>query len=241
MADDLDNVFPDEPVETPEVIEEPQVVVDEPAEVVPEPEPQPAAPQPEPHRPEPGFVPIQALLEEREKRRAAEEASQRYQAQQQQFQRPDPLDDPDGYEAFQVNYLNQQLAAQKFEMSDMMARQAHGTEVVDTAIQWAQQKAQGDPVFAASYMRERHPIDWIVQQHKQAGLIEQIGNRSMDDFVREYLTKNPQIVAQPQPVQQQAAAPVKVPRSLANQGAGPSDVRDIATGPLAGVDAVFTN
>lgn len=248
MADEIDPMFTDG--ETAEVAEPSQVteqVAEPQPDPTPEPEPNPeAAPQPQPQqRQDSGFVPIAAMMDERDKRRALEqEVAQLRQAQPQPRTAPDPFDDPHGFAEHQNTMVEQRLAQERFAMSDMFARQQHGAETVDKAVEWAQQRAQQDPTFAASYMRQANPIDWIVQQHKRDDMLGQIGDRSMDDFVRDYMAKNPDkfpapAVAAPAVVTQQAIPPAKPPRSLATQGSGPSDVRDVATGDLAAVDAVF--
>lgn len=258
MADQLDDIFPTDeaPIEAepaPEVIEP----VSEPeAEAV---EPEPATPevqtQAAPEERQPGFVPLAAMMDERDRRKAAEErANQLEQAQQAAAQAqtiPDAYDDPEGYLAFQQQHLQQALQQQKMQMSHHWAVEKYGNDGVEEARTWALEKAQKDPGFRAMLEAEMPmqvmPFDWIVQQHKRDGLVSQIGDRSMDDFVKDYIAKNPTLVGQiapvaaiPMAVPQQASPPVKVPRSLATQGSGPSDIRQVATGPLAGVDAVFT-
>lgn len=229
---------PEPAAETLSEAEQPQEVVTEPAPTN----------EPQHQRPEAGFVPIAAMMDERDKRRALEAELAQYRNQQAQpTNAPDPFDDPQGFAQYQTQHVEQRLTQERFAFSDRFARKEYGAEAVDTAVQWAQERAQQDPVFAASYMRESDPIDWIVQQHKRDSMISQIGNRSMDDFVRDYLAQNPGLIGQTAPVAaapvavtpQQATPPVKVPRSLATQGSGPSDVRDVATGALAAVDAVF--
>lgn len=236
---------PEAPEITPEQVAEDQPEPEQPREAVAEPAP---TNEPQHQRPEAGFVPIAAMMDERDKRRALEAQLAEYQRQQAaQPAAPDPFDDPQGFAQYQNAQVEQRLTQERFAFSDRFARKEYGAETVDKAVQWAQERAQQDPVFAQSYMRESDPIDWIVQQHKRDSMISQIGNRSMDDFVRDYLAQNPGLISQTAPVAaapvavtpQQATPPVKVPRSLATQGSGPSDVRDVATGALAAVDAVF--
>ena len=250
MAEELDSPLFDEPQEVAEIEQPVEVPVEEVTEeAVAEPEPE-LTPEPEPvaepARPEPGFVPLSVVLDEREKRKALEARVRQFEQQRPQ-QAPNPYDDPEGFAAHQQQLVEQRLTQERFAMSDMFARQQHGAEAVESAVQWAQDRAQADPAFAMSYMRQQNPIDWIVQQHKRDQTLGAIGDRPLDDFVRDYIDKNPDkfgpapvaaaasVAAQPKP----AVPPVKVPRSLATQGSGPSDVRDVATGPLAAVDAVF--
>lgn len=252
MTEDLESeLFTDEPVEMADL----EPVAIEPVEEVPpveaeaaEPEAEVEPPVAEHQRPDPGFVPISALMDERDRRKQAEERARQFEQQQGQ-QPPNPYDDPEGFAAHQQQMVEERLTQERFAMSDMFARERHGDETVETAVKWAQERAQADPSFAMSYMRHQNPIDWIVQQHKRDALLSDIGDPAkLDDwFAREaakrgYAAPNApvataaSVAVQPKP----AVPPVRVPRSLASQGSGPSDIRDVATGPLAAVDAVFT-
>lgn len=250
MAEESEELFADvgaavlgeveQPIEQP--VEEASVA--EPIEPV-EPQPEPVA---VPEKPEAGYIPIAAMMDERDRRKAAEAQLARFREQQQAPEVPNPFDDPDGYAAHQTQMVEQRLTQERFAMSDMFARQQHGVETVEKAVEWAGARASSDPAFAMSYMRQQNPIDWIVQQHKRDALLSDIGENVDDWFTREaakrgYAAVGAPVavtdalpVAQPKP----AVPPVKVPRSLATQGTSPSDIRDVATGPLAAVDSVFT-
>lgn len=253
MADVFDEIFEEAPVEPAEVLAEQvteEVVEDQPEPEVETPEEpeQPPEPTPEDEAPkeEARTVPLATFLDQRDELRELRRFKAEREAQTRQQQpMPDPFDDPSGFAAAQQELVEQRLTQERFAMSDMFARQAHGQEAVESAVTWAQERAATDPSFALSYMRQQNPIDWIVRQHRQDDLIKQIGD-SPDEWVkRRYAeimtTAGP--AAAPAPFAaaspKQAPAPVKVPRSLATQGAGPSDVREVATGPLAAVDAVF--
>lgn len=251
MADELDAMFEEDGMElevpSPEEATPPEPVAEEPAQSEPE---QPAEPAPQPEASQPGFVPIAAMMDERDKRKTLEAELAQLRNAQAPSNTPTFLDDPDGFVAYQQQQVAQQLAEQRFAMSDMFARQQHGPEAVEKAMTWANERAASDPIFAAGYMQQQNPVDWIVRQHKQADLLGQIGDKSLDDFIKERVLANPAafglapVAAAPAPVAAsptQAAPPARVPRSLATQGSGPSDVRDVATGPLAAVDAVFTS
>lgn len=251
MADFLEQVLSDEPLPeaddapNPEPIEE---TVEEP--VTPEPEPDPE-PEPEPVVEEPAskggnFVPIDAMLTERERRQAAERELQQLREQQtQQAVVPDPYDDPQGYASYQDRIIEEKLTAQRFSFSERLAKKEYGAEAVQAATEWAGEKAKADPTFAISYMREADPIDWIVQQHKRDALLSEIGTKSADEFVRDYLAKNPGLLSPSAPAQAAtihaavtpAPKPVMPPRSIA------SDVSPAATptnaNPMADLDAIF--
>lgn len=251
MAEENDPLFADEMTAEELIIEQPveeqpaEQPVDPAPEAIVEPEP---APEPQPQRPDPGFVPIAAMMDERDRRKALEAELARYRQQQEAQPALDPLDDPAGFAAHQQQLVQQAIINDRFERSNEDAIEKYGEETVKAAVDWAAERGRTNPGFAAEYMSKPRPIHWIVQQHKREETLGQIGDRSIDDFVREYIAKNPTLItpapaaATPIPVvasPQQAPQPVKVPRSLATVGSGPSDVRDVATGPLAAVDAVF--
>jgi hypothetical protein len=227
MTDVLSEVFAETPVIEPEVvIEDPQepVVV----ELVVE------APLPEK---QPGMVPIAALLDERDKRKAAEARIQTQEAPQVVI--PDPYDDPDGYNRYTQERVDQMIVAQRFETSALIAKQAHGAEVVDAAALWAEEKAKADPSFAAMYMRESHPIDWIVQQHKRDGLYSQIPQdvTSLDDFIEREIAKRG-LTAPIAPLGvQPALKAAEPPRSIATDA---SPASNVVIDPIADFNAIFT-
>jgi len=203
-------------------------VVEEPVQPEPEPEPEPVSePTPEVEAPkdEPRTVPLATFLDQRDDLRELKRQKEQWDAQQRQpQQRIDPFDDPDGFAAQQQQLVEQRLTQERFAFSDRFARKEHGAETVDAAVAWAENRVKADPSFAVSYMREADPIDWIVQQHKRDALLSDIGNRSMDDYVRDYIARNPGLVATSAPVEaapaavvQPAAKPSAPPRSIASE------------------------
>lgn len=224
---------PVEPVETPEPVAE-------------EPQPEPEQPQVAPQQEEPRHVPLATFLDQRDElKRWKQEAEQLRQAQQRQQppqQAPDPLDDPQGFAAHQERIFEQKLTEQRFQTSDVIARQQHGSEAVDAAGQWAAERAARDPSFAVAYMREAHPVDWIVQQHRKDQLLSDIGGNVDDWFTREAAKRGyvaaPSPIAAPVAVPQQQVAPAP-PRSLAS-APGAGGVKAVPTGPTAALDSVFT-
>lgn len=224
---------PVEPVETPELVAE-------------EPRPEPEQPQAEPQpQEEQRHVPLATFLDQRDElKRWKQEAESLRQAQQRpqpQEQAPDPLDDPQGFASHQERVFEQKLTEQRFQTSDVIARQQHGPEVVDAAGQWAADKARSDPSFAVAYMREPHPVDWIVQQHKRETVMNDVG-ADPDEYVRRRAAELGFIQA-PAPIAapaapQQVAQPAP-PRSLAS-APGNGGVKDVPTGPMGALGSVFT-
>lgn len=239
MADFLDGVFSEKPpVEEPEATEVAQEPQQEPVEPEPQAEPAPE-PTPEPEQPavqeaEARNVPLNVVLDERDKRKAAEAERDRYKQQWEEAQArqapqnaPDPYDDPQGFAAFQEQRFQQGLVQQKFQMSEVMAKQAHGAEVVDAAAQWALEKAKTEPAFAAAYHQQAHPLDWIVQQHKRDVDLSDYASDPVA-FARRILEANGQQIA---PVT--AAAPAVAPQVRQNAPTPPRSIAGDAAAPTA--------
>lgn len=227
MADFLDQAFPETserpaPEPAPEALEQlaeapaPEPVV-EPAPAI---EPAPVEALKEQHA-----IPIATALQWRDEAKELKRWKEQQEAQAKPAATPDPFDDPAGYAASVEAKVGEQVSNLRFQMSDQMARQVHGAETVDAAVQWAQEKANADPLFAASYMRDANPIDWIVRQHKRDALLSEIGDNKDDWFAREAATRGyvPQSAAQPMaapiPVvaqTQPAVKPPAPPRSIAS-------------------------
>lgn len=189
----------------------------------PEPAPEPT-PEPEAPKDEPRTVPLATFLDQRDELRELKRRQSEWEAQQRQpQQRIDPFDDPDGFAAQQQQLVEQRLTQERFAFSDRFARKEHGAEAVEAAVTWASQRAEKDPVFAASYMREADPVDWIVQQHKRDALLSDIGGNVDDWFAREaakrgYAATSAPVEAAPAAaVVQPAAKPAPPPRSIASE------------------------
>lgn len=248
--DFLGSILSDNPAPTPE----PQ------PEATPETQPEtarvetPSQPVEIPATPDQGekVIPLSVALnwrdeakEERRKREAYEQANR-----PKPVAMPDPYEDPTGFAAWQTQQVETRLSESKFAMSDQMARMAHGPEKVEEAVAWAQTRAQQDPTFAAAYMREQHPIDWIVRQHKRDAMLSTIGDvPSLDDWFTQEAAKRgyqlqsapaaaaqvPTIAAPTQP----ASVPVSPPRSLAS-APSVSAVTQVSNGSIPEMDAIFS-
>ena len=165
--------------------EEPATPAPEPSAPVIEAE-KPAAPEPEPQGdgrardPETGrFVPISALLDERDKRQAEtakridlEAQLQRYQQPQQPEQMPT---DPSGI--IQYALAEQQRIAfnERLNTSELMARQAHGEEIVSEAQQAFLSAVGQNPMLQQQLQGQIHPYDFVVKWFRQHKLMSEIG------------------------------------------------------------------
>jgi hypothetical protein len=165
---------------------------DEPATPAPEPSApvieaeKPAAPEPEPQGdgrardPETGrFVPISALLDERDKRQAETAKRIDLEAQLQRYQQPQQPEqiptDPSGI--IQYALAEQQRIAfnERLNTSELMARQAHGEDIVSEAQQAFLAAVGQNPMLQQQLQGQIHPYDFVVKWHKQHKLMSEIG------------------------------------------------------------------
>jgi len=165
---------------------------DEPAAAAPEPSApvmeaeKPAAPEPEPQGegrprdPETGrFVPISALLDERDKRQAETAKRVELEAQLQRYQQPQQPEqiptDPSGI--IQYALAEQQRIAfnERLNTSELMARQAHGEDIVSEAQQAFLAAVGQNPMLQQQLQGQIHPYDFVVKWHRQHKLMSEIG------------------------------------------------------------------
>ncbi len=236
MADKvIAELFEDEPAEQAEPIVETKV---EPAQAASQP---PAQTQPEPPKsaepakPEPGFIPIAAMLDEREKRRKAEERAAALEAQHRRPQQtPSVQDDPEGFAQYVQQIQERAAVSSRFDVSETLATEKHGEAVVKAAMEWGMERAQQSPAFAAEYIKQKHPIDWAVRQHKRDKLISELGDddNAQKAFIERRARELGLIPAAPQ---EGAAppAPQAAPQPVAQQPK-PTPSPSLASAPSAG-------
>jgi hypothetical protein len=211
------------------------------ADPAPAPDPVPAEPQADPAlspaltpdpqpNPEPQsegegrHVPLATFLDARDRAKEAERRLAEMEAKAPKPEAPkapDPVDDPDGYREFVVNEARAAATQSRFEMSDVIAKQTHGEEAVEAASAWAMERAKADPSFAAQYMREQHPIDWIVRQHKRDAIVSAIPETGIDDWIKAEAEKRGYVL--------QSAVPVAAPAVVTPPAMTPAPPRSIAS------------
>ena len=120
-----------------------------------------------------------AYKDEKEKRQALEkrlaeaEAARPPQQAQQAPAPPDPIDDPNAYTAHMQQQLNQQLVNERLNVSEVIARQQHGDEVVQAA-QEAFKVA--DIATKQRVMASPNPYGELVQWHNKQQAMADIGD-----------------------------------------------------------------
>lgn len=213
----------------------------EPVQAAPAPAPA-ATPVAEPApqaQPAPGYVPIQAMLETRDKLKAAEAKLAALQPAQEP-ELPDAVMDPQGFAAFQAAQTQQAVLGVKLDISEDMARQRHGDGAVDQARDWALQRFQESPAFRDQTLGHRNPYEFIVQQFKAQTALSKLGDPSeVDAFLAwkaaQASVASPATAAALAPASPQASPPT--PSLAAAPSAG--GVAHVPTGPGQAYDALF--
>lgn len=144
------------------------------------------------------FVPLTELKSEREKRQEAQRlreesdrrameyerraldaerralaVQQQYAQPQQQYapQAPDPFTDPEAYREYVEGNARAAAVNERLNISQMMAEQVHGEEVVAKAL-----KAALDAGINQQFVNQRNPYDALVKWHKQQMAMAEVGD-----------------------------------------------------------------
>jgi hypothetical protein len=212
----------------------------EPAPVEPAQEPEPVAVAPTPEPVQPGHVPITAMLEERDKRKALEEQIRQMRAQVPQQAAPDPYEDPEGFQAYREQIIEQRLFGQALAFSKRLQETIHGRDTVSQAHEWGLARCDADPLFNHRVRTSEDPYEFVVSEWKRDQVLSSLQGDDLDQF---RAWKASQGSAQPQaPVVQVATIPPPVapPRSLASTpAAGSPKPGEQPVGPGVAFDAVF--
>lgn len=201
---------------------------------IPAPAPTPA-PTPEPkHEP----VPLATFLDIRDKLKAAEKRLAELDRAQPSQPVPSATDDPEGYAAYLNDIANATRINTRFEMSEALARDKHGDDTVQQAMDWAMEQAKTSPAFAAEYVQQKHPIDWAVKQQKRHALLTTIGD-DPEAYIAAEIAKR--LAASPAPTPEpQQASPAASPPQVATPAPAPAAPRSIASAPAAGASQHVT-
>lgn len=228
-----------EPIEEPRVeeVQAPEPVIETPVEpVAAEPHPFVAPVVPPVH--EPGFVPIAAIMDERDKRKAVEEQLRALLAQQQPQQVPDPIEDPEGAFAHQQALTQQAVLNSKLDISEDLARDKHGEETVDAAKNWALQKFSQSPAYQAEVLRQRNPYAFVVKEYQKEQTLQKLG--TPDDIDGYLAWKAAQTQIQQQAAEAVTSQPTVPTRSIASATSA-GGAQHIATGPGVAFGDTFGN
>jgi len=184
---------------------------------------------------EPVMVPIQALHETRDKVRDLEARLTQFEQPQQPQAAPQPPDmfaDPEGYNAYVQQQIQQAGYKERLNFSHRLAVQQHGAEMVDQAVQWGQQRCAQDPHFNAITMSQPDPVGFAIEQYTREQIASQVNPTEFQQF---QAWKAAQAQAQTQ--QQQPNTPP--PASIASIPSSGGAVH-VPVGPGQAFDTLFT-
>lgn len=219
------------------------------AETPPAPEPVVEAPKPEPvleltelapeqTKPTEGFVPLGAVLDERDKRKAAEAELERIRAQQAQaqpVQKPDQWEDPEGYEAWQEARLSASIQNITLNTSERFARKEHGAETVDTAKSWALQRFTSDPLYRDQVLADPDPYERVVSDWRKDQVFKEVSDPSEFEQFKAWKAAQNQLATQPGATPTPVTASPIPPRSLA----GAPSAGNMLVEPVQTDDEIF--
>lgn len=227
-----------EPIVTPETVEAaPEANPGQPrgpdgkfvsAAPEPAPEPAPAAPvvsaPAEPASPPPGFVPVSVVQELRREMR--------------ELRHPvEPVAPPtvydEGYEQYMAAQVHNAALNNKLDISEELARQAHGDDLVDKARDWALQRFAESPAFRQEVLSQRNPYGYAVKEFQRQQALSELNDPAELQAFKAW--KAAQALAQ-QPAAAPAAPPP--PRSIASAPSA-GGVQHVPTGAGQAFDNVF--
>jgi hypothetical protein len=185
--------------------------------------------------PEPGQVPISALLDEREKRQAAEKARADYERQLHEYRaRSQPAAPVDPNQAMQDALYSQNLRACR-----RFAEREHTPELVQTVHDWAAKRCDEDPRFNEQMRSSDDPYEAAIRAYQREQVLEAVQPAELDDF-RAWKAQRAAASAQA-PITPPSPAPrAPVPRSLATAaGNGGAGVSHVPIGPGQAFGATF--
>ena len=123
--------------------------------------------------PKPQMVPLAALHEERDRRKALE-AQLAAQPRKEPEPMPDVFDDAEGYTKRLQTDIQQTAQTVRLDLSEDLARQTHGDELVDAAMEAF--KPHANTALHQQILAARNPYAELVRWHKQQEIAAQIGN-----------------------------------------------------------------
>lgn len=191
-------------------------------EAAPVEQPAPAPVAEAPKAPEPGHVPMAALLDERDKRKALEDRLKALESAQPAANAPEL--DPDTQNALLQTRLN---------ISEEMARDKFGDELVNKARDWIVQRFAENPAFQQEVLGKPNPYKFTVQEYQRHERLSAVSDDSEWTAFQTWKAAGGTSAAPPAP-QAAAAAPVAAapPTPPASIAAAPNAGGNVNTAPV---------
>jgi hypothetical protein len=172
--------------------------------------------------PEPGHVPVAALLDERDKRKALEKRLADLEAER---KTDGPAPEPT---------TAQQMWALRMDVSRELMVSQHGEEEAKALHEWGEAKCGSDPHFNAQVYASKNPYAFIRQARQREMLLAEVSPDDLEDYKAWKASKAQG--ASPAPTPQATPSPTPAPpRSLANapNAGGAGAVAETPLGPGA--------
>lgn len=163
---------------------------------------------------EPALAPISALLDERDKRQAAEKALKEFQERLQRERDDWAKANPPAPE----DQLQDQRYADNLRFSKKFAEREYGKDLIATVHDWAVAKCDADPFFNAQMRSSDDPYEAAVQAYNREQIAAKVSPADFEAFKAWQAANAAVQSANPAPTQPTAQTP---PKSLAEApGAG---------------------
>jgi hypothetical protein len=212
-------------------------------------EPAPSQPSSAPVQPPPGYIPMAAVLDEREKRQAAQREAEDFRRKYEEATRKppvplDPIADPEAFE----RSLNERIERVRWDAitnaSLVAATRHHGADKVKAAEEWLQSELQQNPGIWQQIQRQPDPYDYVVSQHQRTLRLQKIGDDDPDAYAQKWAEANGYVKAgttQPQSAGVTGHSPPStLPRpSLASAPSAGGKTSNVPVGPGEAFNAVF--
>lgn len=175
---------------------------------VSQPVPEPVIEQPveKPQVPE-GYVPLHVVKELRDEIRSLKTTPPVQNAMPQEELYPD--EDT-------LKIVNNYMRQQTMQFSRMQAEDKFGADSVQTAYDWAFERCGSDPAFNLAVAQSPHPYKFIVEEHRRAQSLQELGNVDPEQIraFKQWQAAQQQIAVPVAPVSPAATPP---PRSIASE------------------------
>lgn len=192
--------------------------------------PAPAAAEPA-KAPEPGQVPLSAMLDERERRQAAERRIADLEASQSRAATPPAELDPDTENALLQLRLN---------TSEELVRDKEGDETVDAAKAWAIERFRVNPSYQTEVLGNKNPYKTVVSDYKAHLKLQATQDIDLDGLAEFKAWKAAGGNAPTPPAQLAQPSPATPPRSLASAPSAGGSVNIVPTGPEVAFKNAFS-
>lgn len=164
--------------------------------------------------PEPGYAPIAALLDERDKRKALEQKLAQFEQPKEEPKIPDIFEDPEGRLSVQDKKFESRIYQTEYRVSDRFARKEYGDETVNQAVEWARQRTYADPHFNQAALSSGDPVGFAVEQWQRDQVASTVSAADLKAF-QEWQAAQAQQQQQPLVAVQPEIQSPAIPKSLA--------------------------